>query len=113
MATTDAYVEYDTGVSIEIPEGYVGLLASRSSISNKDLIMCNGVGVIDSDYRGSIRFRFKITTKEGNAIFANLYSVGERIGQILIVPSPEINMVKTNYTTSTERGSGGFGSTNA
>ena len=54
------YVEYGTGLAFEIPAGYVGLLFPRSSISNKDLILSNSVGVIDSGYRGEVKFRFKV-----------------------------------------------------
>ncbi len=46
--TTENYIEYDTGIAMEIPEGYVGLLFPRSSNSQKDLLMCNSVGVVDS-----------------------------------------------------------------
>src|SRR5574343_629468 len=69
------YVEYDTGIAVEIPEGYVGLVFPRSSISNYDLILVNGVGVVDSGYRNSIRLRFK-WTRGGSSV----YEVGDRIG---------------------------------
>ena len=59
----ESFIEYDTGVSIEIPEGYVGLLFPRSSVSKKDIMLCNSVGVIDSSYRGSIKVRYKRTSK--------------------------------------------------
>ena len=54
-------VEYGTGLAMEIPEGYVGLLFPRSSISKQDLSLANAVGVIDSGYRGEIKFKFKPT----------------------------------------------------
>lgn len=108
---TDKYVEYDTGVSFSIPKGYVGLLFPRSSISNKDLTMANSVGVIDIDFRGTVRFRFKLTSKDQNPIFSDTYNVGDRVGQILFLPNPEIVLNKTNYLTTSERSSGGFGST--
>jgi dUTP pyrophosphatase len=53
------YIEYGTGLSIEIPDGYVGLLFARSSISKTPLVLANHVGVVDSGYRGEIKFRFK------------------------------------------------------
>ena len=53
------YIEYDTGLSMEIPTGYVGLLFSRSSVSKTSHILANGVGVVDSGYRGSIKLRYK------------------------------------------------------
>ena len=54
-------VEYGTGLAMEIPEGYVGLIFARSSISKQDLSLANAVGVIDSGYRGEIKFKFKPT----------------------------------------------------
>ena len=59
MTKTDKYIEYGTGVAVAIPEGYVGLLFPRSSVSNKELLLANSVGIIDSNYRGEIKFRFK------------------------------------------------------
>ena len=53
------YIEYGTGIAVEIPEGHVGLIFPRSSISKTSMILSNHVGVIDSGYRGEIRFRFK------------------------------------------------------
>jgi dUTP pyrophosphatase len=78
--------EYDTGVSIAIPSGYVGLLFSRSSIINKDLTLKNCVGVIDSGYRGSIKVVF---TKSGEKD----YSVGDKVAQLVIVPIPAVDLV--------------------
>src|ERR1700744_3150088 len=55
-----AYAEYKTGLAFEIPSGYVGLIFPRSSITSKtNLVLANSVGVIDSDYRGEVTFRFK------------------------------------------------------
>lgn len=56
---TEDYIEFDTGIAIELPEGYMGLLFPRSSNSKKDLLLCNSVGVVDVGYSNSIRFRFK------------------------------------------------------
>jgi dUTP pyrophosphatase len=107
METTVDYVEYKTGIAIEIPEGYVGLLFPRSSNSKKDLLLCNSVGVVDSAYRGEICLRFKTTCQS-----PKLYSVGERVGQIMILPYPQIQFDEVEELTETERGTGGFGSTN-
>lgn len=101
------YIEMGTGLSIEIPEGYVGLLFPRSSVTNKDLMLGNAVGMIDSDYRGEITFRFKrlrlYSTDE--------YKVGEKIGQLLIVPYPKVELEVSHELSDTQRGSGGYGST--
>ena len=99
------YLEYDTGLAFEIPEGYVGLLFPRSSISNSGLILSNSVGVLDSGYRASVKFRFKHIP---NTAF---YQVGDRIGQIIIVPYPQIEFNVVEELSSTERSEGGFGST--
>jgi len=101
----DQYVEFGTGLAFEIPEGYVGLLFPRSSISKKDMVLANSVGVIDSGYRGEVSFRFKLTGMQ------ELYKVGDRIGQIVIMPFPKIEFEIAESLSSTERGAGGYGST--
>jgi len=97
------YIQYGTGLSIEIPEGFVGLIYPRSSLSNYDLILSNHVGVIDSNYRGEIKFRFKRTGP-------TFYHIGDRIGQLIIMPFPKIELIEVEDLFQTERGSGGFGS---
>jgi dUTP pyrophosphatase len=57
--SNEYYIEYGTGLAVEIPEGYVGLIFPRSSNSKKDLQLCNSVGVIDSGYRGEIKLRYR------------------------------------------------------
>lgn len=103
---TESYIEYGTGLAIEIPEGFVGLIFPRSSISKTDLILTNSVGVIDSGYRGEIKLRFKIS-KEGDI---NIYEKGDKIGQLIIIPYPQIEFEEVNELSSTERGEDGFGS---
>lgn len=98
--------EYGTGIAIEIPEGYEAQLRPRSSISKTSLIMCNSPGTIDSDYRGELIFRFKDIDNRGL-----IYSVGERIGQIILVPIPRITLEEVSELSDTKRGAGGFGST--
>lgn len=102
------YVEYGTGIAVEIPKGYVGLIFPRSSITSKtSLILGNSVGVIDSDYRGEIKFRFKSILASGG----KKYSVGERIGQLVVIPYPKIEVQEVSELSDTERGEGGYGST--
>ena len=97
---------YGTGIAVEIPEGYAGLLFPRSSIANKDLLLTNAVGIIDSGYRGEIMAKF-CQRDDGGSI----YGIGERIAQLVISPViiPEIEIV--DELNDTERGTGGFGST--
>jgi len=99
----NGFIEYDTGLAIEIPDGFVGLLFPRSSISKYGLILANSVGVIDSTYRGAIKFRFKQT---GDPI----YDIGDKIGQLMIIPYPTITLKEVEHLSDSERGSGGFGS---
>lgn len=105
---TLGYIEYGTGLAFQIPEGYVGLLFPRSSISsNTTLSLANSVGIIDSDYTGEIKLRFR------NLVFgsAKRYKVGERIGQLLIVPYPKVKLTVVEELNQTDRGNGGHGST--
>jgi dUTP pyrophosphatase len=104
------YVEYRTGLAIEIPEGYVGLIYPRSSISNVDLTLTNSVGVIDSGYRGEIRFRFKVTFTKGNK---EVYKRGDKIGQLIIMPYPKVELEQVEELSDSVRGSGAFGSSGA
>lgn len=97
---------YGTGISVEIPENHVGLLFPRSSNARKDLLLTNSVGVIDSGYRGEITFKFKNIGFVGNR-----YNIGDRIGQLIIIPYPEVTFIETDELSETQRGNGGYGST--
>jgi dUTP pyrophosphatase len=107
------YYNYDFGLSIEVPFGYVGLLFPRSSISNKDLMLTNCVGVLDSGYRGPISARFKTTHFKGE--IPHLYKAGERVAQLVIVPYLQAEFEEVPYSelSVTERSTGGFGSSGA
>lgn len=98
--------KHHTGIAIELPEGYVGLLFPRSSISKTNLRVANATGIIDSDYRGEISLVCDVEDKGFRA-----YATGDRIGQLVIMPLPEICWHEAEDLTSTERGSGGYGST--
>jgi dUTP pyrophosphatase len=111
------YVEYKTGLAVELPENHVGLLFPRSSISKSALILANSVGVVDQSFRGEICLRFKIdagilSQSSSTAGTPANYKKGDRIGQLLIVPYPTIEPEFAEELSSTERGTGGFGSTN-
>jgi dUTP pyrophosphatase len=98
----------NTGVKVEIPEGYFGILCPRSSIGKRGLSLVNTIGIIDSDYRGDIILNLK-----NNGISGVTLNRGDRVAQLLIVPyiSPEIEVVEE--LSETVRGTGGFGSTGA
>ena len=103
---TEDYVEYGTGLAFEMNPGYMMLIFPRSSNSKKDLLLCNSVGILDSSYRGELKLRFKRTKQSDKT-----YSVGDKVGQIVILPYPEINFIEVNELSETDRGEGGFGST--
>ena len=105
------FINYYTGLAVEIPQGYVGLLFPRSSVSKTDLSLANSVGVIDSGYRGEIIFRYKFKRNEHFASMRR-FKEGDRVGQLLIIPYPIIELEEVAELSSTERDNGGFGSTN-
>ena len=96
-----------TGLAMEIPVGYVGLIYARSGIATKrGLAPANKVGVIDSDYRGEIMVALHNHSNESQTIAAS-----ERIAQIVITPFLTVNYIESETLDETDRGVGGFGST--
>lgn len=102
------FIQYNIGLAIEIPEGYVGLLYPRSSISKYHLSLANSVGVIDSGYRGEIAVRFKKTIDN---VYETVYNVGDKVAQLIIMPYPKVELVETAELVPSNRGDKGFGST--
>jgi len=105
------YVSYKTGLAVEIPEGFVGLLFPRSSNSKMDLILTNSVGVIDSGYRGEIELRYKLVGNGVTPSIVGTYNIGDRVGQLVIIPYPSIEFEEVTELSTTERNTGGYGST--
>lgn len=99
-------VELETGLSVLIPENHFGLVAIRSGYGWKGLNLINGVGIIDSDYRGEIGVKVIHFGKEEITI-----NPGERIAQIIIVPYKHMEMNRLEQLPDSIRGTGGFGST--
>jgi len=99
-------ITYGTGLAMEIPAGFVGLVYPRSSIRKYDLSLTNCVGVIDSGYRGEIQATFR----RHKGVASTNYEVGDKIVQIIIVPYPPIEFIEVDELSETERGTGGFGS---
>ena len=96
-----------TGLSMEIPEGYVGLIYARSGMACKrGLAPANKVGVIDSDYRGEIMVALYNQSNETKVITS-----GDRIAQMIIQPVTQFEFKEVNKLSETDRGEGGFGST--
>lgn len=113
-------IVYGTGLAFEIPEGHVGLLFPRSSNAKKTMLLSNSVGVIDSGYRGEVMMKFKPSDTfmefDGHphkmkATPASIYEVGERIGQLIIIPYPDVVFEEADELSGTDRGDGGYGST--
>ena len=104
MVITDDYIEYDTGIAIELPEGHAGLIMPRSSVSKYGLVLANSVGLIDFLYKSSIKLRFKVVSDS-----AKVYHIGDKIGQLVILPIPTPSFEEVDALDSTSRG--GFGST--
>ena len=96
-----------TGLSLEIPEGYAGLIYARSGLSVKrGLAPANKVGVIDADYRGEI-----IVALYNQSSVPQEVAPGERIAQIVIAPVLQVEFEECDDLSNTLRGAGGFGST--
>ena len=96
-----------TGIAVEIPEGYAGLVYARSGIATKrGLAPANKVGVIDSDYRGEIMVSLHNHSNEEQEI-----ADGERIAQLVIAPFLAAEFTECDELTDTQRDEGGFGST--
>lgn len=96
-----------TGIAIELPQGFVGLVYARSGLaSKKGLAPANKVGVIDCDYRGEIMVALHNHSAETRRV-----EKGERIAQLVIAPYYTANFTEVNELSDTVRGEGGFGST--
>jgi dUTP pyrophosphatase len=96
-----------TGIAMEIPEGYAGLIYARSGIANKrGLAPSNKVGVVDSDYRGEI-----MVSLHNHSLSEQSITDGERIAQMVIAPYLAVNFILADELDDTVRGTGGFGST--
>ena len=99
------FVSYGTGIAVEIPKGYVGLVFPRSSCYKAGMQLTNCVGVIDSDYRGEIRAVFSVDCRREG------YKIGDRICQLVIQKIPAVEYIEVQELSLTERGAGGYGST--
>ena len=96
-----------TGLAMELPLGYVGLIYARSGLACKrDLAPANKVGVIDSDYRGEFIVALHNHGKNPQTI-----SHGERVAQLVITPGLNVSFMEAEELSDTQRAAGGFGST--
>jgi dUTP pyrophosphatase len=105
LVMSDKYLyTYRTGLAVAIPEGYVGLLFPRSSVSKTGASLANCVGVLDPDYRGEVMLKFYHTDEAP-------YPARCRVGQLVVVPAPKVEFVEVSQLDTTVRDTGGFGST--
>ena len=131
MQTKDDIITYHTGLQVEIPEGYVGLIVPRSSIYKQDLMLANHIGIIDSGYRGEILCKFRLTAlcmehvsnnrflirdyeidpETGAYKNIHTYKIGDRVAQLIIIPYPLIEFKEVDVLKESNRGTGGFGHT--
>lgn len=103
------FFEVKFGLAVEIPQGYFGMIVSRSGVTKMNHMLKNGVGIIDSGYRGELVARFKkVKFEDGSQ--EKIYQIGERAAQLLIIPYPQIIFKEVEELSETERGGTGFGS---
>lgn len=101
------FIKVPTDIAIAIPNGYFGAVYSRSSVGTKGgLRVCQGVAVIDSDYRGNLIVPLYNQSKE-----TKIVNRGDRIAQLVIQPYLQVRLELVDELDETERGEGGFGST--
>lgn len=100
-------IKIGTGISVEIPRGFFGAVFARSGLAAKrGLRPANCVGVIDCDYRGEV-----IVALHNDSQTVQTITNGDRIAQLVILPRPQVVMCEVQELSDTERGAGGFGST--
>ena len=96
-----------TGLALEIPEGYAGLIYARSGLATKrGLAPANKVGVVDADYRGEV-----MVALHNHSTEVRYVECGERIAQLVIAPVYQADFCEVEELSKTDRGDGGFGST--
>lgn len=107
LVRSGAVYTIDLGIRVAIPDGYYGQLTLRSSAAKKGLTTPGGVGVIDPDYRGTLKLLVSALAEP------TLVAVGERVCQLVILPRTSVDVEVGIVDTDTDRGQGGFGSTGA
>jgi len=100
-------VVVDTHLRIGLPDGYEGQVRMRSSVGKKGVAIPNGIGTIDSGYRGTIKVIMHNLLTHSHAYFRR----GDRIAQLVIKEIPKINLIEGDVPIDTDRGEGGLGST--
>jgi dUTP pyrophosphatase len=107
LVTSGASVMLGTGIAIEIPMDHVGLVFVRSSVGRSGVALANGLGVIDSDYRGEIKLCLIYNAGNGGQYIRK----GQAVAQLVVMPYLHTELVEVDALSTTDRGAGGFGST--
>jgi len=113
---SEMFLEYDTGIAFDIPEGYDIQVFPRSSISKYDLVLANSTGIIDNGYKDSVKCRFKMISHNNQGLRdwtindLKFYRKGDRIAQFTLVKKVNYKLEETDLLSESERGLGGFGS---
>lgn len=104
-----------TGIAVQLPPNHVGLVCSRSGLAAKERVfVLNAPGVIDEDYQGELKVILGYLPDDHAWPNMNplMFPKGSRIAQLMILPVPQLQVVEVNeFTTITDRGEGGLGST--
>ena len=96
-----------TGLAMEIPAGYAGLIYARSGLASKrGLAPANKVGVVDADYRGEVMVALHNHSNDPQSV-----EPGERVAQLVVAPFLAVDFAQAEELEDTARGAGGFGST--
>ncbi len=117
---SEGYIQYRTGLYIQLENGFHTEIWPRSSISKYDLILANSIGLVDNGYRGELLVRFKPCLKfayndNGEIYIKNpttikKYKAGDKIAQLVISKTFDANFIYQDSLNESERGVGGFGS---
>ena len=96
-----------TGLFLEIPDGFAGLVCPRSGLAVKNgVTVLNAPGILDSDYRGEVKVILMNHSTQEYSV-----KIGDRIAQLLFTPVAQVKFMQRDQLGETERGEGGFGST--
>lgn len=106
VLTPNSQTVVSTGISLAIPEGFVGLIFPRSGLASRGITLANSVGVIDSDYRGEIKVALVNRSLDTIAL-----QRGDRVAQIVFLRVTQFPFIQSPTLDTTDRGTGGFGST--
>ena len=106
MAIWDAVqIQYDVGIGVEVPQGYMLMVACKSSVYKTGMDMANSIGIVDVDYQGRIKVTFNLNEH------SRPYHEGDAVCQIILVPITIAEFYEGEFEHETKRGTGGHGST--